>query len=240
MALFMMIMCGLLSLKKCKFPQHVNLSKKKEKKKTVRFVVWHLVQCHQKLELTKAFCDIRRELVSSWLRGHIEYVSTKANINSSSHLREPATMGADGDNEWGRVQLGQMLNISDRVWSSLRSSVTPSSLVRVRSTVNIALHQLNIEGNRKPCKFEHNLKTVISLDKSTTTMLDIFAGQTHAINVLMLDFLAEVSIYYLECIPNTILNILNSIYRRGCAILGPFPIECRGEPTGLCSSHNSR
>lgn len=30
MALFIMIMCSLLSLQKCKFPQHINLSKKKK------------------------------------------------------------------------------------------------------------------------------------------------------------------------------------------------------------------
>lgn len=39
MALFIMIVCSLLSLEKCKFPQYVNLSKKKKKeRKTVTFV----------------------------------------------------------------------------------------------------------------------------------------------------------------------------------------------------------
>lgn len=137
-------------------------------------------------------------LLVTKVRGHIEHVSTKPNINSSSHLREPATIGADGDNESGRAQQGQMLNISERVWSSLRCSVTPSSLVRVRLSVNIALHQLNIKGKQKLCKCEHNTKTVFSLDKSLTVMLDIFAEQTHTVNVLVLDFLAEVSIYYSE------------------------------------------
>lgn len=42
-------------------------------------------------------------------------------------------------------------------------------------------------------------------------MLDIFAEQTHTVNVLVLDFLAEVSIYYSEFIPKTILKD-NSVY----------------------------
>lgn len=154
-----------------------------------------------------------RFLLVTKVWGHIEYVSTKPNINSSSHLREPATIGADEAMREEEYSWVQMLNISDRVWSSFRCSFTPSSLAHVSLSVNIALHQLNIEGN-KNCANMNITKRVLSLHKSLTTMQDIVTDQTHTKNVPVLHFLlAEVSMYYLECIPNKIRKD-NSVYTR--------------------------